>query len=42
MSIWYGPAMAEVETARLLLRRWQEDDLERLVALHAIRSSRGS
>jgi RimJ/RimL family protein N-acetyltransferase len=26
--------MAEVETARLLLRRWQEDDRERLVALH--------
>jgi RimJ/RimL family protein N-acetyltransferase len=26
--------MAEVQTARLLLRRWQEDDRERLVALH--------
>jgi RimJ/RimL family protein N-acetyltransferase len=27
--------MREVETARLLLRRWQDDDLERLVALYA-------
>jgi len=27
--------MSEVETARLLLRRWQEDDLERLVALYS-------
>jgi RimJ/RimL family protein N-acetyltransferase len=27
--------MSEVETARLLLRRWQDDDLERLVALFA-------
>lgn len=27
--------MDEVETARLLLRRWQADDLERLVALYA-------
>ena len=26
--------MSEVETARLLLRRWQDDDLERLVALY--------
>jgi RimJ/RimL family protein N-acetyltransferase len=26
--------MTEVETARLLLRRWQDDDLERLVDLH--------
>jgi RimJ/RimL family protein N-acetyltransferase len=31
----YGPAMSEVETARLLLRRWQDDDLERLVVLFA-------
>jgi RimJ/RimL family protein N-acetyltransferase len=29
----YGPAMSEVETARLLLRRWQDDDLEPLVTL---------
>jgi hypothetical protein len=28
--------MSEVETARLLLRRWQDDDLERLVALYAV------
>jgi RimJ/RimL family protein N-acetyltransferase len=27
--------MTEVETARLLLRRWQDDDLERMVALYA-------
>jgi RimJ/RimL family protein N-acetyltransferase len=27
--------MCEVETARLLLRRWREDDLERLAALYA-------
>jgi RimJ/RimL family protein N-acetyltransferase len=27
--------MREVETARLLLRRWEDDDLERLVALYA-------
>jgi Acetyltransferase (GNAT) domain len=26
--------MSEVGTARLLLRRWQDDDLERLVALY--------
>jgi RimJ/RimL family protein N-acetyltransferase len=26
--------MGEVETDRLLLRRWQDHDLERLVALH--------
>jgi RimJ/RimL family protein N-acetyltransferase len=26
--------MSEVETARLWLRRWQDDDLERLVALY--------
>ena len=26
--------MSEAETARLLLRRWQDDDLERLVALY--------
>ena len=26
--------MSEVETARLRLRRWQDDDLERLVALY--------
>jgi RimJ/RimL family protein N-acetyltransferase len=26
--------MSEVETARLLLRRWQDEDLERLVALY--------
>lgn len=26
--------MDEVKTARLLLRRWQDDDLERLVALY--------
>ena len=26
--------MSDVETARLLLRRWQDDDLERLVALY--------
>jgi RimJ/RimL family protein N-acetyltransferase len=35
LPICYGPAMSEVETARLLLRRWQEDDLERLVALYS-------
>jgi hypothetical protein len=34
--------MSEVETARLLLRRWQDDDLERLVACTAIRAWRGS
>jgi RimJ/RimL family protein N-acetyltransferase len=33
--VCYGPAMSEVETARLLLRRRQDDDLERLVVLHA-------
>jgi RimJ/RimL family protein N-acetyltransferase len=33
-AVCYGPAMTEVETARLLLRRWQDDDLERLVALY--------
>jgi RimJ/RimL family protein N-acetyltransferase len=27
--------MTEVETERLLLRRWQDDDLERLVGLYA-------
>jgi RimJ/RimL family protein N-acetyltransferase len=27
--------MTEVETARLLLRRWQDDDLEPIVALYA-------
>ena len=26
--------MSQIETARLLLRRWQDDDLERLVALY--------
>ena len=26
--------MSEVETARLRLRPWQDDDLERLVALY--------
>jgi RimJ/RimL family protein N-acetyltransferase len=31
----YSFAMSEVKTARLLLRRWQDDDLERLVALHS-------
>jgi RimJ/RimL family protein N-acetyltransferase len=35
LPVCYGPAMGEVETARLLLRRWQDDDLERLVALHS-------
>jgi [ribosomal protein S5]-alanine N-acetyltransferase len=27
--------VTDIQTARLLLRRWQDDDLERLVALHA-------
>ena len=35
LPICYGPAMSEVETARLLLRRWQDDDLERLVSLYS-------
>jgi RimJ/RimL family protein N-acetyltransferase len=34
LPICYGPAMSAVETARLLLRPWQDDDLERLVALY--------
>jgi RimJ/RimL family protein N-acetyltransferase len=38
----YGRAMSEVETARLLLRRWQDDDLERLVTLFADPRWRGS
>ncbi len=33
LMLCYGPAMSEVETARLLLRRWQDDDLEPLVTL---------
>jgi RimJ/RimL family protein N-acetyltransferase len=35
LPICFGPAMNATETARLLLRRWQDDDLERLVALYA-------
>ena len=34
LPICYGPAMSAIETARLLLRPWQDDDLERLVALY--------
>jgi RimJ/RimL family protein N-acetyltransferase len=34
LPICYGPAMTAIETARLLLRPWQDDDLERLVALY--------
>ena len=34
LPICYGPAMTQIETDRLLLRRWQDDDLERLVALY--------
>lgn len=34
-AVCYGSAMTEVETERLLLRRWQDDDLERLVGLYA-------
>ena len=30
----YGAPMSAVETARLLLRHWQDNDLERLVALY--------
>jgi [ribosomal protein S5]-alanine N-acetyltransferase len=35
LSKRYGLWVGEVETARLLLRRWQTGDLERLVALYA-------
>ena len=34
LPICYGPAMTQIETDRLLLRRWQQDDVERLVALY--------
>jgi hypothetical protein len=34
--------MSAIETARLLLRPWRDDDLERLVACTAIRGWRGS
>ena len=33
--------MVELQTARLLLRRWHDDDLERLVALFSDREWRG-
>jgi RimJ/RimL family protein N-acetyltransferase len=32
-TLCYGPAVVDFQTARLLLRRWFDDDLERLVAL---------
>ena len=35
LMLCYGPAMSAVETARLLLRRWQDADLEPLVTLFA-------
>jgi len=35
LPICYGPAMSAIETARLLLRPWHDDDLERLVALYS-------
>ena len=34
LPICYGPAMTQIETDRLLLRPWQNDDVERLVALY--------
>jgi len=32
-GLWYGPGMTEVETARLLLRPWQPDDLAEFTRL---------
>ena len=32
-TLCYGPAMVDFQTARLLLRCWYDDDLDRLVAL---------